>query len=517
VYDGCVCLFVKKQEDEIGFIITSSTSRSRSSTRDATPTTANNSMDTTQSGSTAGIHHHHHQKQSQETLVVEEEQEQQELFRVVEGLGRGGFGTVMRVNYVTCDDSSGETMKLDLAMKVLPRDEKGTISVVNELMALKALKDSPIECPFVSYFYEAFSTTSCWCLVSELIEGGDAYQHILSKHTKLSENFVRVILAELYLALEHVHSCGIIHCDVRAENVMFDSQGHVKLIDFGLSKVIVRTKNQHGELEEPPLSQHISENHTGRLLYMPPELIIHQTGGRHTDWWAYGVFAFELLTGWSPWTMTCIQETMDQIKYQEPYLPAHVTRQAQDLVRALLHKNFKERLGTQADVEITQAAFFYHTNWEELSDLKHHHHHQRHQNHSGGVGVGAMARNYSSNFLTKLKNRYSGDSHSSGDYSMGSQDFEVGGGGGGGGGGSNTMSLIGEDSAMNEFVKIVNTKPSGHPDVLTYSPAFTDLNACHIVHKSFTDTYHFYGKPLSQATSLVSSTASLALPMSLSL
>jgi hypothetical protein len=246
------------------------------------------------------------------------------------------------------------------------------------------------------------------------------------------------------------------------------------------------------------------------LLYMPPELIIHQTGGRHTDWWAYGVFAFELLTGWSPWTMSCIQETMDQIKYQEPYLPAHVTRQAQDLVRALLHKNFKERLGTQADVEITQAAFFYHTNWKDTNDLKHHHHH--HQRHSGGAG-GAMARNYSSNFLTKLmKNRYSGDSHSSGDYSMGSQDFEVG-----GGGGSNTMSLIGEDGAMNEFVKIVNTKPSGHPDVLTYSPAFTDLNACHIVHKSFTDTYHFYGKALSQATSLVSSTPSLALPMSLSL
>jgi len=80
-----------------------------------------------------------------------------------------------------------------------------------------------------------------------------------------------VLLAEVYLGLEHLHAHGFIHRDVKVENIMLDARGHVKLIDFGLA---CELKGSDG-----PVSP------TGSLIYMAPEMIRDHRGGRHTDWY----------------------------------------------------------------------------------------------------------------------------------------------------------------------------------------------------------------------------------------
>ena len=101
------------------------------------------------------------------------------------------------------------------------------------------------------------------------------------------EDEARIILSEVVVALQHMHAHGFVHRDVKVENIMLDQWGHVKLVDFGLAHKI--------EGEEVPMSP------MGSLIYMAPELLRDRVGGRHTDWWAVGILAYEITTGqWLP-------------------------------------------------------------------------------------------------------------------------------------------------------------------------------------------------------------------------
>jgi serine/threonine protein kinase len=297
----------------------------------------------------------------------EDDNEFVKLFTVKEGLGYGGFGAVVRVEGSRRPHRRNNQQKKQFAMKVLPKDERSWRTVSNELTALRRLgSTSGMVCPFVQQFHEGFETPTSWCLISELIEGGDAFQQVLLRRRKLSENQARIILAELYVALEHVHACGFMHLDVKAENVMFDQHGHVKLIDFGLAKPLRRGRG----VFEQRMSRTV-----GSLPYMAPEYLSEQTAGRHTDWWAFGIFAFELFTGCSPWsTATNAWETKDLIMSLEIHLPGHIyySLGAQELVCGLLRKEPSERVGTIADVEIKEMLFFKQINWEKLVKLRLH-------------------------------------------------------------------------------------------------------------------------------------------------
>jgi serine/threonine protein kinase len=179
------------------------------------------------------------------------------------------------------------------------------------------------------------------------------------------------------VALQHVHTCGLIHCDVKAENIMFDHRGHVKLVDFGLSTNIILStiKNSPtrsgGAYEENP-GNNISEHQqpmkmVGSLPYMAPELLHGSLGGRHTDWWAYGVFAYELFTGCSPWmNLSSPQATIEEITYREVGLPRSFSRGARLLVEGFIMKVFTCRSGTCRDSDIEKLPFFKNIDWEKL-------------------------------------------------------------------------------------------------------------------------------------------------------
>jgi serine/threonine protein kinase len=288
-----------------------------------------------------------HQRQQQE-------QEQEELFKVIGGLGMGGFGTVVKVEEVASSKS--------LSMKVLPKKERrSAASLACELMVLKALKNKEPNSPFVQCLHGAYENSNNFFIVSDFIAGGDAFYY-LSKRTHFSENQVKIILGELYLALSHVHASGYIHCDVKAENIMFDHNGHVKLVDFGLATTLL----------EPLLSLQQPMRVAGSLPYMAPELLYEGVGGRHTDWWAFGVFAYELLTGCCPWRTFGVSKvmTMEEIFHREVQLPRCFSREARDFIVLILQKNFMWRIGTLQDSDMKRAQFFRTINWEKLAKVQ---------------------------------------------------------------------------------------------------------------------------------------------------
>ena len=120
--------------------------------------------------------------------------------------------------------------------------------------------------------------------------------------------------------MEYVHSLDVIYRDLKPENVLLDSQGHVRLTDFGLSKEGV--------------SDHSSgaTSFCGTPEYIAPEVLLRQGHGRAVDWWSLGALLFEMLTGLPPFYSRNRQAMFEKIMQADLQFPECVTPVAQDLL-----------------------------------------------------------------------------------------------------------------------------------------------------------------------------------------
>ena len=212
-------------------------------------------------------------------------------FALLRVLGEGSFGKVYLVKKLTGPDSG--TL---YAMKVL---RKATLKVrdrVRSKMERNILAD--VNHPFIVKLNYAFQTEGKLYLVLDYLRGGDLFTR-LNKEVMFTEEDVKFYLAELALALDHLHSLGIIYRDLKPENILLDSGGHINLTDFGLSKEAVN--------EEKTFS------FCGTVEYMAPEIISRKGHTAAVDWWSFGVLMFEMLTGSLPFSGAGRKETMQQI------------------------------------------------------------------------------------------------------------------------------------------------------------------------------------------------------------
>jgi len=272
-------------------------------------------------------------------------------FTVIDGVGGGGYASVL----LSCHVST----KRIFAMKFIPKRRVSKVRdryrLQRELFVLTGLPKSP----FLLSASAAFESKTALFIVTDFLPGGDLFFH-LSQRLKqgkhgFSEDEARVLLAEVVLGLEHMHGYGFVHRDVKAENVCLDSAGHVKLIDMGLAKELPKPQVLHG-FQSVPLSL------TGSLIYMPPELLLHHTGGRHTDWWAVGVLAHELLTGRTPWSSNNDKKQIRrEIKTLQVEPPPHLSPPAGQLLCSLLQRDPTRRLGTCQKVR--SSSFFESLDW----------------------------------------------------------------------------------------------------------------------------------------------------------
>jgi len=269
-----------------------------------------------------------------------------ELLRV---LGQGSFGKVFLVRKIYGKDAG--TL---YAMKVL---RKATLKVrdrVRTKLERNILAD--VNHSFIVKLQYAFQTEGKLYLILDFLRGGDLFTR-LSKEVMFTEEDVKFYLAELALALSHLHSVGIIYRDLKPENILLDSDGHIAVTDFGLCKEGFEEK---------------AYSFCGTVEYMAPEVVNRRGHDFTADWWSYGVLMYEMLTGRLPFQGEDRKDTMSQILKAKLGMPQFLSPEAQSLLRALFKRNPANRLGGGANGinDIKNHPFFASIDWDKLMTKK---------------------------------------------------------------------------------------------------------------------------------------------------
>ena len=211
--------------------------------------------------------------------------------------------------------------------------------------------------PFIVSLEYAFQTKDKLYIALEYVGGGDIFQHLLIAET-FPEARTQFYAAEIFLALEFLHSKHIIYRDLKPENILIDVDGHIKLTDFGLAKEL-----QISETSEPR-----TKTFCGTNEYLAPEIILGQSYGESVDWWSLGIVIYEMLTGWPPWTDDNREVLFKKILTEPvPLDNENLTASAIDLLGKMLTKRIKERITPN---EIKNHPFFATIDFQQLLDKK---------------------------------------------------------------------------------------------------------------------------------------------------
>ncbi|KAL7103163.1 hypothetical protein ACP275_08G163400 [Erythranthe tilingii] len=340
-------------------------------------------------------------------------------FRLLKRLGYGDIGSVYLVEL--------RGTSTFFAMKVM---DKGSLVSRNKLLRAQTEKEilGLLDHPFLPTLYSHFETDKFYCLVMEFCSGGNLHTLRQKQPNKyFTEEAARFYASEILLALEYLHMLGIVYRDLKPENVLVRSEGHIMLSDFDLSlrcsvsptlvksssghaphpnnhggailddESVVRgcmqpssflpnllpTKKNRKSKSDFGIGNYNSTNNSlpellaeptnvksmsfvGTHEYLAPEIIRGEGHGSAVDWWTFGIFLYELLYGTTPFKGSGNRATLFNVVGQPlKFLEApQVSSNARDLIRGLLVKEPQKRIAyKRGATEIKQHPFFEGVNW----------------------------------------------------------------------------------------------------------------------------------------------------------
>lgn len=263
-------------------------------------------------------------------------------FTLLKVIGRGSFGKVLLVRKK--DDGLLYAMKVLSKLNVLKRNQLEHTKTERNVLEF-------IHHPFIVSLRFAFQTNANLYLVLDYCSGGELFFH-LGRESKFTEERVRFYAAEIILALEHLHELGVVYRDLKPENVLLDSKGHVSLTDFGLSKEGINdNKSAHSFCGTPE--------------YLAPEILQRSGHGQAADWWSLGALLFEMLTGIPPFYSRDRDRLFAKILKAKLRIPQFLSADASDLLEKLLTRDASTRLGSEKGAyEIKRHPWFRQVDWE---------------------------------------------------------------------------------------------------------------------------------------------------------
>ncbi|XP_017123302.1 serine/threonine-protein kinase N isoform X9 [Drosophila elegans] len=268
-------------------------------------------------------------------------------FRLLSVLGRGHFGKVIL--------SQLRSNNQYYAIKALKKGDIIARDEVESLLSEKRIFEvaNAMRHPFLVNLYSCFQTEQHVCFVMEYAAGGDLMMHI---HTDVFLEPRAVFYAAcVVLGLQYLHENKIIYRDLKLDNLLLDTDGYVKIADFGLCKEGMGFGDRTGTF-------------CGTPEFLAPEVLTETSYTRAVDWWGLGVLIFEMLVGESPFPGDDEEEVFDSIVNDEVRYPRFLSLEAIAVMRRLLRKNPERRLGSsERDAEdVKKQAFFRSIVWDDL-------------------------------------------------------------------------------------------------------------------------------------------------------
>ena len=200
----------------------------------------------------------------------------------------------------------------------------------------------------------------------EFMSGGELKDQ-LDEVEFFSEKRTQFYTAEITLVVQFLHQHGILHRDLKLENVLVDNEGHCKIADFGLSKLGM-------------LLYCKTDTQCGTLYSVAPEIVKNLLYDQGVDWWAVGVMIFQMITGHPPFDCdeeedsdgdNALHNVGQKILNDEVDFPKHVSLPATSIVLRLLTKDPEQRLGSNSsDDTIQQHSFFRGIDWQALQEKR---------------------------------------------------------------------------------------------------------------------------------------------------
>lgn len=263
-------------------------------------------------------------------------------------LGKGSYAHVLLVEAegVACHNETNKNFALKMIDKTDIEFRKMEKSVYRERDILIRLQD----CPFVTDLKACFQGEQEVSFLIEFCAGGDLFER-LNKSGPFNEEFTRFYIAQIAIALHQVHQKGVVFRDLKPENLLFDSEGYLKLADFGCGQM--KTENISG--------------FSGTPEYMAPEMIQDskdKSGYNYrVDWWSLGCLMFEILLGRTPFVSKNRKKLYEKICKEDLIIHGNISKNAKDLIYNLLEKDPTRRWGFE---EIKKHSWFKGFDWKNV-------------------------------------------------------------------------------------------------------------------------------------------------------
>jgi serine/threonine kinase 32 len=231
-----------------------------------------------------------------------------------------------------------------------------------------------VKSPFLTNLLHAFQSPVELFLVMPFMQGGDLRFQMNALKKPMPEDMARFYAAEIALGLEELHSLHIVYRDLKPDNVLLDSDGHIRISDFGVSDILDEKRDYR------------TSGRAGTFGYMSPEMLQGFEYGTEVDVWSFGIVVYELLHHCMPWTTVAgLQSTgatnaennkvkvtaADVAAFQQFKVSRNLSQEARDFLSQIFAANVKDRLGcTKGWEEIKAHAWFKDLDWNVVMQRK---------------------------------------------------------------------------------------------------------------------------------------------------
>ena len=267
-------------------------------------------------------------------------------YRIRSAIGKGGMGEVF-----LADDTELERL---IALKILPQDLANDTERMRRFVQ-EAKSASALNHPNIITIHEIGKTDDTHFIATEYIEGETLHSHL--KSDPMSLKSVLDVAIQVASALDAAHRAGIVHRDIKPENVMIRPDGFVKILDFGIAKLI---EKRNGSVEAEAATAIKAGTQDGLIIgtasYMSPEQARGKDIDARSDIFSFGVVLYEMLSGKQPFEGESAIDTISSIIHKEPVplnqITSDVPRELQHIVEKSLRKDRDERYQTAKDLLI---------------------------------------------------------------------------------------------------------------------------------------------------------------------